>query len=246
MHEGSHPEPKLRSIFTLATYLYLVLPVTFFAFLSTYFSGVTFSGKPVNFFVHAHSFLAVLWIVMLATQATLVQQRKIKLHRLIGKSSYVIAPLVLMSLILFSHYSLNRTTEPLSVFDARVFIFNFGQFTGFALAWALAIYFRKRTPLHMRFMISTVLAFGSAIVFRLLLNYFGWLPGLGTFDGVVWANGIVLTAGVGALTWRDWRLNIRPSPYLMVLSVNLIMSIGFLTFTKFAWWYAFVVWFMRL
>jgi len=235
-----------RRYVNLPASLYFVLFLVFLAFFNTYFSGKTFSGKPVNIFVHGHAFLATLWLTMLASQALLIRQKKFALHRTVGRSSYVIAPLVVLSLILFSHYSLNRTGIPVTVFDSRVWVYDVGQVIGFSLAWGLAIFYRKTPALHMRFMISTVLAFGSAVIFRLLLNYFNWIPGLETFDGVVWANGIVLSFGALALVWIDWKKSIRPSPYLMIFSVNLLLTIGFHTLTKSSGWYSLALWFQQI
>ena len=46
----------------------------------------------------------------------------------------------------------------------------------------------------MRFMVSTVFAMGNAIVFRIMLSWFSWVPGLGAenIENVAAANGAVL------------------------------------------------------
>lgn len=141
---------------------------------------------------------------------------------------------------------MNPTAAGITVEVARLEVYTWGQLLGFGLAWGLAILYRRNTPLHVRFMVSTIFAVGSAIVFRILMNWFGWVPGLDTLDGLAAANGAVLTLPLLALIAMDWRAGLKRSPYWVVTIVIGIMHLGYFTFTKTDGWYAFVEWFTDL
>jgi len=59
------------------------------------------SGKDV--LVHVHGALLSLWLAMLITQAYLIRTDRRELHKQIGKLSYVLAPLVLISIATIKH-----------------------------------------------------------------------------------------------------------------------------------------------
>lgn len=237
---------RQRSLPVMPLLLFLAIPATALAFMNTYMAGVTFSGRPATWPVHVHGWLAVLWIAMLALQGWLAHTRRMAFHRVVGKSSYIVAPAVAASLIVFTHYTMNRSPEGMNEGDIRFFIYNLGMFIGFSLCWGLAIYHRKRVALHMRFMISTLLVFGTPILFRLLLNWFGWVPGLGSPDNVAIANTVLLSLGTLYLILRDGQRGLSPSPYWVVFIVNLVMNVGYFAVTTTAWWLSFAVWFADL
>jgi hypothetical protein len=132
--------------------------------------------------------------------------------------------------------------------DARIDIFTWGQVVPFVLAWALALMYRRRTPIHVRYMVSTIIAAGSAILFRLIANWFAWLPGMSlaenpeNFDNLVAASGAVMVLMLLGLIAVDWRLGMRRSPFWLVTITTLISYIGYFTFAKSDWWMSFVLW----
>jgi hypothetical protein len=75
-------------------YLALLIPATLLAFWKTYSSGVTFSGRSATPVVHVHAALTALWVLMLIGQAWLVRTKRFRLHRWVGRSSFLIAHLV--------------------------------------------------------------------------------------------------------------------------------------------------------
>jgi hypothetical protein len=147
---------------------------------------------------------------------------------------------------MLSRETLNR--RPITMPDARIDIFVWGQVVPFVLAWALALMYRRRTPIHMRYMVSTIFAAGSAIVGRIIGNWFAWLPGMNlaenpeNFDNSFAATGAVLVLTLLGLIAMDWRLGIRRSPFWLVTTTTLITYIGYFTFAKSDWWMSFVLW----
>ena len=222
--------------------LAFLIPATLLAFAPTYFKGLTFSQRPVTTLVHLHTAVMVLWVLLLISQAWLIRAKQYRIHRWTGRSSFVIVPLILLVTLMLERETLNRKPE-VTTLDARFDIFFWGQVISFVMAWALALMYRRRTPIHMRYMVSTVFAAGSAIVARIIINWFNWLPGLDNIDNTVAANGAVLLLMLLALIANDWRLGIGRSPFWLVAITTLIMHIGFFTFTKTDWWMSFVLWY---
>ncbi len=157
----------------------------------------------------------------------------------------MIVPLIVTSTLTLAIESLNRKPA-IALLDARIEIYTWGQVIPFVLAWGLALWYRRRTPIHVRYMVSTIFAAGSAIVFRIILNWFEWVPGLVTEDmgNAAAANGAVLVLMLLALIANDWRIGIRRSPFWLVTITTVVMHVGFYTFTKSDWWMSFVQWYV--
>jgi len=226
--------------------LALLIPTALLGFAKSYFKGLTFSGLSVTTIIHLHAALMVLWILMLIGQAWLIRTRRYRVHRWVGRSSFVIAPLLIIITVVATHETLNRKMPDITTLDARFEIYDLLQVLGFGLSWALALVYRKRMPLHVRFMVSTAFAFGSAIVFRIILNWFQWVPGMSVvdnlenIDNVAAANGTVLVLILLGLIAMDWRLGIKRSPFWLVTGTTVVIHVGFFTFTKTGWWMALV------
>ncbi len=223
-------------------FLALLIPAVLLAFAASYFKGLTFSGKSVTVLIHMHTALMMLWVFMLIAQAWFIRTKRFRLHRWVGRSSYVIAPVVIVTALVTDHELLNRAPEGISVEEARIDVFAWGQMLAFGVSWGLAILYRKRTPLHVRFMISTAFAIGTAMVFRLLLN---WTP-LEDFNHVAAANWSVLSLLLFALIAMDWRWGMKLSPFWVVTVLIGIMHIGYWTFTRTEGWLAFCRWYADL
>src|SRR5829696_7166331 len=79
--------------------LLLLIPLTFFGFYKTYFQHFPSLSKKIDWFAHVHAFISALWLAMLIVQPILIAQRKYAAHRTIGKFSYVVFSLLILSFI---------------------------------------------------------------------------------------------------------------------------------------------------
>lgn len=248
MPTAAHPRARRGPYRGLWIFLAVVIPAFIVAFAPTYFKGRTFSLPDVTTMVHVHTALMMLWVLMLIAQAFLIRARKYAIHRLIGRSSFVVVPLIALSTIVLTVETLGRKPE-IAPQDYRIEIFTWGQVIPFVLAWALAMMYRRKTPIHVRFMVSTIFATASAYVFRILLNWFTWIPGMNVaenpanIENVAAANGSVIVLMLLGLIALDWRLGIKRSPFWLVAITTVITHIGFFTFTKTDWWTSFVDWY---
>lgn len=226
-------------------YFALLIPLTLLAFAKSFFAGVTFSVKPLTVILNVHAALMVLWLLMLIAQASFIRTKRFQLHRWLGRSSYVIAPLIILAGLLTIHEGFNRYSEGLTSEVVRIETFGFGQILAFAVTWGLAILYRKRTLLHVRFMISTAFAVSTAIVLRII---FAWMfdRNIEALDTTAALNWALLTLLLLALIAMDWRRGMKRSPFWVVTILISVMHLGYWTFAKTDGWLTFCQWFADL
>ena len=94
--------------------------VALVAFWPTYLSKAPSASSS---YTHLHALTAALWMLMLVAQPLAIQARRWALHRLFGRVSYVLAPLLLISILLLAHSRIRgleaqrlRRTDLYSVF----------------------------------------------------------------------------------------------------------------------------------
>ena len=74
--------------------------VALVAFWPTYLS---IAPSASSAYTHLHAVTAAAWMLMLVAQPLAIRARRIRLHRLIGQTSYVLAPLMLVTIVLLAH-----------------------------------------------------------------------------------------------------------------------------------------------
>lgn len=145
----------------------LFLPLIFAAFYSSYFQHFpTFSAR-IQWFDHVHAVIASAWILTLIIQPMLASRKKFELHRKIGRLSYFIFPLLILSFIP-REIILIASDEPKNLFfplaDTLVMI----------PLYLLAIYNKRNTAKHMRYMIASALVFLGPTIGRIGPVLIGW------------------------------------------------------------------------
>jgi hypothetical protein len=120
--------------------------------------------------VHAHGFSLFAWGVMLIVQPWLISRGNRALHRRIGKFSYVLAPLVVISTILLGSYRLKSELGNEQLYFLWVQV---ALLTLFTLAYVQAMRHRHEPALHARYMVCTALAMFDPIMARIINNHFG-------------------------------------------------------------------------
>jgi hypothetical protein len=169
----------------LGYWFLLFIALVFAGFYHTYFS--VFTGIKDSI-IHIHFVLMALWIAILITQPFLIKYKKLALHRMIGKISYVIVPLALVSQVLMIRFGYNAYTENLSRqllngvpqysrdqilhMAAKSYALPFVYIVWMGLFYSLAIINRKNTPVHARYMIAVAMTVLGPTVDRIIFFLF--------------------------------------------------------------------------
>ncbi len=139
-----------------------ILITSFLGFYKTYF-GLFPHFTGTSLVVHFHVATILMWFGLLITQPILIWKQKMALHRKLGRFSYLLAFLIVLGFgMVMNHGQLKHKDTGLfgaTIFDGLLFILFYG----------LAIFYKKNSAYHSRFMILSALPF---------IN-----PGLGRFIG---------------------------------------------------------------
>ena len=123
--------------------------------------------------VHLHGVAMLLWMLLLIAQASLIQMKSFATHRTLGKTSFVLVPVIVASTLLLANYRMRSGLNNELIYFFYVQLALLVQFT---IAYALAILERRTPAAHMRFMVCTALALVDPILARVLAIHFGIEP----------------------------------------------------------------------
>lgn len=143
-------------------YLFIgIIIISFLGFYKTYF-GFFPQFKGVNWVVHFHVLVIISWFALLIIQPILIRQQRVALHKRLGRLSYVIAPLIVISFVLMTNYGQLKHKDT-GLFGATLF-----DGTFFLILYMLAIVYKKNTAFHARFMILSAIPFINPGLGRLI------------------------------------------------------------------------------
>jgi len=139
------------------------------------------SFEGFQFVHHFHGGIMLLWMVLLVIQPWLISRKKYRIHKTIGKLSFVLAPILMLSIFLVARdtFYVNLKALP-SMTDAVAMIsLSIPGLIIFGILYSLAIANKGRTYYHMRYMIGTGLLMIGPGLGRGLIIYFKMPPPLG-------------------------------------------------------------------
>ncbi|GAB3341591.1 hypothetical protein GCM10027299_55920 [Larkinella ripae] len=145
--------------YKLVSYLFVAILLMIVAgFYKTYFSKFpAFTG--FTYVHHTHSALLLLWFAMLIIQPIFLFQKRLDLHRLLGKASYVLVPLIVWSMLVVMRMQYLRNASRMPEAKNLAFLYlPVSALIPFVTLYALAIMYRKKSALHMRYMIASAIA----------------------------------------------------------------------------------------
>ena len=181
-------------------------------------------------------------MLMLITQPVLIRKYRFEWHRKVGAASYVLAPLVVASMLLLANFRI-RTVAPENYrIQTYVLFLQLSLGALFAISYLLAIWFRKQAEIHARFMVCTALTLIDPIFARLFytihpdsLPYHQWLTyGLTDIVFVV-------------LIWFERRNTRARWVFPFMLSVSVLFQVPALFWwTEWSVWQAFARWFQSM
>ncbi len=120
---------------------------------------------------HFHGFIMVLWLVVLIVQPILISKRKYTWHRAIGKFSYGLVPIIVVTMFLAYKNSYlmgeaNGTPHAKNLLNVFLPLTDIIPFSTFYL---LAVIHKSNVGKHLRFMISTSLVVVIAGMIRICM-----------------------------------------------------------------------------
>lgn len=126
---------------------------------------------------HLHFILLAVWCLILFAQPLLIKYKKLEIHRMLGKFTFLLVPLILYSIFLVTRMSFySKAAEISHEQNLGRLAIQLPDIATFAFFYILAIVYKKNTKYHLRFMLATAfLMFGPAI-FRVFRDYFGIVP----------------------------------------------------------------------
>lgn len=205
-------------------------------FWPTYFTRM---GEMASWRVHAHGAFLFGWCLLLIAQAWLIRDRRGAWHRVLGKVSYVLAPLIVISTLVVEHGVLHKAAGQYNeetLYFAYVIV---ALLVLFVLSYALAIIHRRTSALHMRYMMCTALTMVDPVFARIIDVRFGIPFGAGQIITYTLVDAILLW-----LCYLDRNTTYRVFPKMLAAFVLVQLPTFFIY--KTLWWPVIVAWFSAL
>lgn len=212
-------------------YLAGLLALAVVGFYRSYFARF-FGADTVH---HLHGLTATGWLVLRCTQAWLYRTRRLALHRLLGRWSPLLVVLFLVSGVLVLRRMLTAQDGFSQAFGMRLSFTDVSSVVYFALAFGLALHFRRRLQIHARLMVSTALLVLPPALARAAGNY---LPGIHSFEAAFHAGFVASELLVLGLIVHDLRHGGWRWPYPVLLAVMLLQQASFHAVPHWPWWQA--------
>ena len=154
---------------------------------------------------HVHGALMTAWLLMLIAQAYLIRSHRRAIHRVVGKVSYVLAPLVFTMFLVMIHGSsaLRQLLSANPVALASAYVYLLGAAALFAAFYVLAIANRRTATTHAGYMVCTLFPIYSAGTDRAIVRMFS---STSPFDAAwAWFAGDLLLLMLAVWDWRSSR-----------------------------------------
>ena len=206
-------------------YFVLLFGLSIGAFWQTYFFPPKYEK---DWHVHLHGVAMFAWMVVLVAQAALMRAGQRPLHRQLGKISYGLVPLMVVSTVLLAHHRLQSgVTEELVYFLAV----QGALIATLAIAYGLAMANRKRPQLHMRYMLCTALPLIDPILARLLFFHAGM-----QYPAAQLVTYGVTDAILVLLAWSDCHNPEGRRVFLVMLGVFVASQVPTFFLYRMPWW----------
>jgi hypothetical protein len=214
-------------------YVGFTLLVILTGFWASYFAPLR---TPMPLAFHVHAVTASTWLLLLIAQSVAIHRRQNALHKVMGKASFALFPLLILGFTMIINLAAARYAAKESEFIAYI-----GGAFGIGMAVAIAAYLtlfyqalkhRRNARLHAGYMLATPMILFESPFSRAMDQYFPWMnvigsPGIqGLLDTIVVSNALVTLFAL-ALYLRDRK---HGAPWLV--------AIGFMTLQSITMWFA--------
>lgn len=159
----------LRAMYRASPFFFIaLLLLAISAFWPSYFFPKKYEA---DWHVHLHGIAMFLWMLLLIVQSMLIRHKAFPVHRALGKTSFVLVPVIVVSTVLLANYRMRSGLNEELIYFLYV---QAALMVQFVVAYCLAIFERRTPAAHMRFMVCTALALVDPILARVLF----WQTGI--------------------------------------------------------------------
>ncbi|RYD71995.1 MAG: hypothetical protein EOP53_22700 [Sphingobacteriales bacterium] len=201
-------EKKYRALLLLFS---IIIVVSLAGFYRSYFSFFPEYNR-FNAIIHFHFAVFICWFALIILQPVFIKRKQMRLHRLLGKFSYLVAVLMVITIALLTREKAIRELAQ-SLPDAAMTAFiGLADMVSFATCYVIALVNKRNTRWHVAFVICATLIVLNPGMAR-LLN--GFNAGSGLLAAVLTPFLIPFII----LLWEKIKLG-RPmlkSPYLLFI-----------------------------
>lgn len=193
-------------------------------------------------YIHFHAATASLWMGLLIAQPLAIRARRFALHRLLGRASLVLAPLVLVSIVLLANSRIRMAEGPFYAIQTYILYLQISLAALFAVSWIGGLVTRRRMALHARFMACTAITLIDPIVVRLLL----WRDSTPDWN-YQWFTFAITDLVLLGLIWRERNATTGRGVFPAMLALFVLVQAPALTgWTQSPAWQGFARWFAAM
>jgi len=218
----------------------VIVAVTFIGFYKKYF-GLAPDFPGLTTLHHVHAIVMTTWLTLLVVQPILIARNKWTAHRRIGQISYVLVPIIFVSMLLVYHHQyLRLVAEGKAVSETLAFVFSPAtDAIPFVIFYLLALRNRHNTARHMRYMIGTGIVIGGPGLGRIFITWMG----MDMFTAIALITLITLVVFIALITYdRVLTKHFKMNVYAISLVIWLIPNILITFFPTTALWQGIATW----
>lgn len=220
-------EKTYRNVGILFVFVFLLVIIGFYR---TYF-GLMPKFENVTSVVHFHAITLMIWSLLIIIQPLLIRYKKLLIHRQIGKFTYVLVPLIVYSTIALarSKFFERQGHIPESENLSGLFL-PFSHMFLFSLFFILAIINKKRSFIHMRYIIVASFTVLAPAIVRINFSWTGL-----HFHPLMFSYAFTDLFIIGLIIF-DWSNKKICKPYFVALALFMIVHFSTFLLTKTYFW----------
>ena len=224
-------EKKINILIYFFVFVVLISLAGFFNSYLKFFPE--FSKFP--FIIHIHFLAFVAWFILLIIQPILQKRKKVNLHRKVGKLSFFLAPVLVLTIMILANNQIRREIVMLENNAAITAFIALIDIVSFSLFFIIAMTKSKNMRWHVAFLIAATLVVLNPGLSR-LLNQIQY--GLGMITAVFLP--FIVSISLILFEKIKHKRSILKSPYFLYLCIWTITIVLFATIPKTELWINFI------
>jgi hypothetical protein len=214
-----------RAYRNVGYFLLALLPIFIAGFWIPYFSEIPRFDPAITVPVHLHALLLFVWIVLLIVQPLAIRNGAFGLHRILGRISFVLMPLIVVSALAMIHKEYHENlaggTRSGDALAAEFLSICQLALLGIFYCSALVHIRRREAAAHMRYMICVALVLLPAGLARTFGYWFDVRQSLSQTYCL-----LVIDLCLIGLVWFDRKRHLPARPYVQALAAYAVIEAG--------------------